>query len=104
MTGAHRAPPQPVGRRAGGERQVERDRHLDAVVDVQAHRAERLDDLDRTGPTANVCGSSPAARAWRAIVGVAADHAELQGVELAARREVGHRQDHDVAEAVAAGA
>ena len=71
------------------------------VVDMQMNGPERLDDVDVDGADG---------QRVRVVVGRAdvvghrrrsADHAELQAVHLPARREVGDRQDDDIAEAVA---
>ena len=101
VPGAHRAPPQAVRRRAGGERDVHGDGHLDAVLHLQAHGAVGLDDLDLHRADVErvrvVAGLADVASHRRRV----ADHAELQRVELATRREQGHRQDDHVAEPVA---
>ena len=97
------SPAQPVRRRTGGEREVDCDGHVDAVVDVEVHGSNGSTMSMRTGPTTNVCGSSPAALAWRAIVGVPSTIPSWRA-SSSPRREVGHREDDDVAEAVTAGA
>ena len=101
VTGTHRPPAQPVRRRTGSEREVDCDGHVDAVVDVEVHGSKRLDDVDAHRPDHErvriVSGSSGMAGHRRSAV----DHPELEGIQLAPRREVGHREDDDVAEAVA---
>ncbi len=89
----------PYARGAGVEREIERDRRLGDVVDVEMDRPERLGDVDAD----RADGHGVRVAVVRAdVVGDRrrpADPAQLQAVHLLAGREVGERQDDDVAEA-----